>query len=105
MRLVGNLATGSPDNVSPFLLLYFVQLLLARLVHNHDIFLQQAKLLLEGVKLICEVFLANLVLVELLIEQDDLILINTLLALVKALFQHDSVPLVLQLAILLVVND
>ena len=105
VRLVGDLAAGTPNDVSSLLLLNLMQLLLAGLVNLADVFLELAQLLLERVEFASEVILALMVVVQLLVKEHNLLLIDDLLALIKRLLQHNPVAFVFQLAILLVVDD
>ena len=105
MRLVGNLAPGASDNITAFLLLHVMQLLLSGLVNCNNILLKDSQLVLQGVKLLSKLILALLILVKLFVEDHNLLLVVELLAFVESLFQSDAITLVLQLAILIVIND
>lgn len=67
MRLIGNLAPGTSNDITAFLLFDVMQLLLPGLVNCHNILLKDSQLALKGVKLLSKLILALLILVELLV--------------------------------------
>ena len=105
MRLVRNLAPGTSDNITAFLLLHVMQLLLSGLVNCHNILLKDSQLVLKSIKLLSKLVFALLILVELLVQDHNLLLVVEFLAFVESLLQSDAITLVLQLAILVVIND